>query len=368
MSTVPYAAADFAHSPFVAFYEVTQACALACKHCRATAQPCRHPHELSDEDSLALVDEFARFPRPPLLVLTGGDPLERPNLRDIVRRAVSREMHVALTPSATPRLTFSALASLRDAGLGRVAVSLDAADAATHDGFRGAEGSFERTLRAIGDARSLGIPVQVNTTISRHNVGQIDAMAGLLSEQGIVLWSVFFLVPTGRASGDQRVSPDDYEHIFERLWYYARSGPLAIKTTEAPHYRRYVMLRHGGPTAGGSASAKSALRSPLGVNDGRGAMFVGHTGTIQPSGFLNLACGQFPRDSVVEVYQRHPAFVALRDTERLEGKCGRCPFRLVCGGSRARAFATTGNMMAEEPDCAYEPPSRAEIHMTPVMR
>jgi len=361
MPSPTYGPQDFVHSPFVVFYEVTQACALACKHCRATAQPCRHPFELSDEDSIALVDDFARFPRPPLLVLTGGDPLERPNLRAIVRRAVSHDMQVALTPSATPRLTQSALEELRDAGLGRIAVSLDGADAATHDGFRGAERSFARTLQAIADARSLGLPVQVNTTVSRHNVGQIDAMAELLAENGIVLWSVFFLVPVGRATVDQRISPEDYELVFERLWTHAQTKAFAIKTTEAPHYRRFVMLRRGDPRRGGPSSGQATRRAPLGVNDGRGVMFVGHTGTIQPSGFLNLSCGRFPQDSVVEVYQRHPTFVALRDTDRLEGKCGRCPFRQVCGGSRARSYAMTGNLLAEEPDCVYQPPERNTI-------
>jgi radical SAM protein with 4Fe4S-binding SPASM domain len=238
------------------------------------------------------------------------------------------------------------VAALKHCGLRRLAVSLDGADAATHDAFRGVPGSFARTLRIIADATAVGLPVQINTTLARHNVGQLDAMAELLGTQPIVLWSVFFLIPTGRATPEQRLSGEEVEEAFGRLMAQSRRQRYGIKTTEAPHYRRYVAQR---------LPAGAPGPRWVGTNDGRGVMFVSHTGEIYPSGFLPELCGRFPKDSVVDVYQNHPLFRALRDPDRLGGKCGRCEYRELCGGSRARAHAMTGDPLAAEPDCAYVP-------------
>lgn len=360
----PYAATDFHHSPMLVFYEVTQACDLACRHCRACAQSGPHPEELRTDQAKALITQFASFPRRPLLVLTGGDPLKRPDIDALVRHAAKCRLEIAMTPSATPLATASAIARLRDMGVGRFAVSLDSSDEATHDAFRGVPGSFSRTLEIMRDARALGVPVQVNTTISRRNVHQVDAMADLIAAEGIVLWSVFFLIPVGRGAVEERIRAEEYEEVFEKLWSHAQRQRYAIKTTEAHHYRRFVLQRRGdsrlnAPSAESAprdaGSGDSRRRTPLGINDGRGVLFVSHTGRVFPSGFLPLECGRFPSQSVVEIYQRHPVFLSLREPDQLHGKCGVCEFRQVCGGSRARAYAVTGDVLGPEPDCAYVP-------------
>jgi radical SAM protein len=357
-----YAAHDFGTSPLMFYYEVTLACDLVCKHCRASAQEQPHPAELSTDQAKALLDQVAGFPRRPMLVLTGGDPLKRADLFTLIRHAVAAGLQVALTPSATPLATFEAFARAREAGVRRLGISLDGADAATHDAFRGWPGSFQRTLEMLANARTLGLAVQLNTSITRRNVHQIDAMAELLAGQGIAMWSVFFLVPVGRGAEEERISAAEYEEVFARLWHHAQCRPFAVKTTEAPHYRRFVLERGGDPLAGPRGAADGAARrghrAPLGVGDGKGIMFVSHTGEIYPAGFLPLGCGRFPRDSVIEVYQKHPVFLALRDPDRFKGRCGICEYRQVCGGSRARAYAVTGDYLESEPDCAYVP--RAE--------
>ncbi len=214
-------------------------------------------------------------------------------------------------------------------------------------------------------ARQLGMAVQVNTTICRRNMHQVDAIAELLAARGIAMWAAFFLVPVGRGIEEERITPEEYEIVFERLWHHARRQPYAVKTTEAPHYRRYVMQQGGNPLAGPKAStaleAASARghRAPLGVIDGKGIMFVGQNGEIYPAGFLPICCGHFPRDSVVEIYQHHPTFRALRDVDHFKGKCGVCEYRQACGGSRARAYALTGDYLESDPDCAYVPRSMA---------
>jgi AdoMet-dependent heme synthase len=358
MDYARYTRADFDLGPMIVFYEVTRACDLLCAHCRACAQPGCDPAELGTAQAKQLLGDLTRFPRPPLLVLTGGDPLKRADVFELVDHASSLGLDVAMTPSATPLVTAEAVARLKRAGLHRLAVSLDGADAATHDEFRGVPGSFARTLEVIADARAVGLPVQVNTTVARHNVLQLDAVAEGLAGLGIVLWSVFFLVPTGRARADQRLGAVECEAVFARLWRQAARQPYAIKTTEAPHYRRFALQQargKGKAAAPGTAGAVPAA----GTNDGRGVMFVSHTGEIYPSGFLPVRCGQFPRDSVVRVYQESAVFRALRDANRLGGKCGACEYRHLCGGSRARSYALTGDPLAADPDCAYVPPAWA---------
>lgn len=358
-----YTAADFHHSPFVMFYELTRACDLACAHCRACAQPKRHPNELTPTQSMALMDDLARFPKPPLVVLTGGDPLKRDDVVELTQYAVQTAgLSVAMTPSATPLVTRDALRDLKQAGLSRLAVSLDGADAQTHDGFRNVAGSYDLTFSIMAMARELNLPMQVNTTITSRNLHQVDAMANLLASQGIVLWSVFFLIPVGRGLQEKRISPDEYEVVFEKLWHHARIQPFGIKTTEAHHYRRFVLEKMGDPqrdphTVHATANQPRHLtqRAPLGVNDGRGVMFVSHTGQVFPSGFMPIDCGRFPGQSVVDIYQNSHVMQQLRNPDLLHGKCGICEYRSVCGGSRARAYALTRDPLASEPDCVYQP-------------
>ncbi|HEY8665107.1 MAG TPA: TIGR04053 family radical SAM/SPASM domain-containing protein [Tepidisphaeraceae bacterium] len=361
ISSIPYTRSDFGTSPMLVFFETTRACDLKCRHCRAEAQKKHHPQELTTQQAEALIDELTTFPKPPMLVFTGGDPLKRRDIFHLVAYAHQKGIHTAMTPSATPLVTADAIRRLKESGLQRFAVSLDGADAATHDDFRRVNGSFQRTMEIIRDARAAGLPVQINTTVGRHNVGQIDAIAELLAGMDIVLWSVFFLVPMGRATIEQRIAPKEYERVFEKLWLHTKKQPYAIKTTEAPQYRRFLleMKRREKLTSKPDALPK-AVSPMVGTNDGRGVMFVSHIGEIFPSGFLPLWAGRFPFDSLVSTYQKSAVFVALRDSKALGGKCGGCEYNNLCGGSRARAFALTDDPLAAEPDCTYVPPRVAD--------
>jgi len=345
---------DFKCSPLLVFYEVTQACDLVCQHCRACAQTRSHPAELKTDDSLQLIDQLTEFPSQPMLVLTGGDPLKRADIFQLVEHATRAGIGVSITPSATPLVTPAAIGRLREAGIARIAISIDGADAATHDATRGVPGSFDRSLQILTAARTAGIPTQVNTTLTPANLAQIESLAEILAHLGIVMWSVFFLVPVGRARDLPRLSADECEMAFARLWRQAQRQPYAIKTTEAPHYRRYV-IQHQISQADGCDRTATVGFVPAGVNDGKGVMFVSHTGLVHPSGFLPIVCGAFPREHVVDIYQNSPVFRALRDADKLAGKCHFCEFRHLCGGSRARAYAVTGDAFAAEPDCAYQP-------------
>jgi AdoMet-dependent heme synthase len=360
---------DFDRAPFVVIWETTQACDLACKHCRASAVPKRDPLELSTDEARRLIDDICRFGRP-LFVLTGGDPLKRPDTVEIVRYGVNAGLRVALTPSGTPLMTPQVLQDLRDAGLSRLAVSLDGATAAQHDSFRGVDGSFDWTIRMLETARSLGLSTQINTTISSHNVHDLENLIALMTELGIALWSVFFIVPVGRARPEDLATADEFEAVFNRLYDLSRTATFDIKTTAAPHYRRVVMQRQVAERRAGLRDVASlpltagvgfrlgdgVNRAARGVNDGDGFMFVSHRGEIYPSGFLPRSAGNVRTDDIVDVYRNHEMFLALRDRSRLEGKCGVCEFRHVCGGSRARAYAMTGNLLASDPLCSYQSP------------
>jgi radical SAM protein len=357
-SNVSYGPDDFSQSPLLVFYETTRACDLQCRHCRANAQRDCDPNELTSADARRLVDDLLSFPKLPLLVLTGGDPIKREDVFELVDYAVRRGLQVAMTPSATPLVSFGVVRRLKASGLHRLAVSLDGADAATHDGFRRVAGSFDRTLEIIDFARRVELPVQVNTTVVRGNVQQLDQIAELLGGMGIVLWSVFFLIPTGRAVSDSRISDEECEEVFARLWEQSRRQPYAIKTTEAPHYRRFIRqkdLVDGAASGSVPPRSRNAAGNTVGTNDGRGVMFVSHIGEIFPSGFLPIRAGRFPLDSLVRTYRQSELFNALRDPDQLKGKCGDCEFRTICGGSRARAFALTGDPLEAEPDCSYIP-------------
>jgi radical SAM protein len=360
---------DFDRAPFVVIWETTQACDLACLHCRACAVPQRDPRELTTDEAKRLVDDICRFGRP-LLVLTGGDPLKRPDAVEIVRYGTDAGLRVALTPSGTPLMTPRVLGELHDAGMSRLAVSLDGATAAQHDAFRGVAGSFDWTIRMLETARSLGLSTQINTTISRHNVHDLERLITLMTGLGIALWSVFFIVPVGRARPEDLATADEFETVFHRLYDLSRTAPFDIKSTAAPHYRRVIMQRQVAERrAGGRDGAPSPLtagvgfsfgdgvgRAAKGVNDGDGFLFVSHRGDIYPSGFLPKSAGNVRTDDLVEVYRTHELFRSLRDRDRLKGKCGVCEFRTVCGGSRARAYAMTGDPLEADPMCAYTPP------------
>ena len=341
-------AMSFASAPFIVIWEVTRACALACVHCRAEAIPHRHPDELTTDEGKRLIDRVAAFgPRPPLFVLTGGDPLRRRDIAGLVRHAVDRGLSVGLTPSGTAAVTRRRLEELRDAGLGRLAVSLDGSQPAAHDAFRRVRGSHAFTMRILDDARELGLPLQINTTVARETVGDLPAIAEVVERAGAVLWALFFLVPIGRAQAEQALAAEEIETVLEWAADLQARVPFGVKTTEAPHSHRML--------AGRSVDARAAGRAGRAVTDGNGFLFVDHLGSICPSGFLPLVAGNVRTDDLIDVYRDHPLFRALRDPERLRGRCGSCDFSDRCGGSRARAYAATGDPLAEDPGCAYEP-------------
>lgn len=352
-------AVDFNISPFVVIWENTRACDLACVHCRAAAQPLRSRNELTTEEGYRLIDQIAEL-KPKVFVLTGGDPLKREDTYDLIRYARDKGLEPSLTPSATPLLTEEAVTKMKQHGLGRMAVSLDAANAESHDSFRGVPGSFDLTLRAIQAAGREKIPVQVNTTVTKRTVNQLPQMADMLVEMGITMWSVFFAVPTGRAKQADLITADDVENLFGFLYETSKRVPYSIRTTEAMHYRRYVMQQGGAMPLGvqmHGIDRNGAPRAPKGVNEAKGFVFISHIGDVYPSGFLPLKAGNVKQQPLGDIYRTSKLFVDLRNPDKLQGKCGRCDYRELCGGSRARAWAMTGDVFGSDPLCTYQPPA-----------
>ena len=343
---------DFDDRPFIVIWEVTRACSLACRHCRGEANLSRHPLELNTEEAFRFIEQVERC-RPTLFVMTGGDPIRRLNLEALVRHATERGLRVSLSPSATPEFARADLGEFKTAGVERISLSLDGARRETHDHFRGVPGTWNWTMEAIANAALAGIPIQINTTFTRQNLGDFDEFVALLDEIRPALWSVFQLVPTGRGKVDDLLTAEQMEDLFERLARLSLTAPYDIKTTEGQHYRRVVLQQARG-------GKPSGTRAPLGINDGKGFVFVSHIGNIQPSGFLPLTAGNVRKDELLEVYRNSPLFRELRNPSLLKGKCGRCEYKTICGGSRARAYAMTGDHLGEEPLCVYEPPPRPE--------
>ncbi len=379
-SALRHARYDLGSRPFLVIWEVTRACDLACRHCRAEAVPERHPDELSTDEGVRLMEEVAAFgPPPPLFVLTGGDPFKRPDLFELVARGVALGLPVAVSPSGTPTLTEENLGRLREAGAVALSLSVDGSTPERHDGFRGVPGVFGWTLSAWRAARRLGFKVQVNTTAGPHNLEDLPGVLRLVHDEGAMTWSVFFLVPTGRGAALPQLSPREFEDVLHFL--YDADRVVSVKTTEAPHFRRVVLQRRVLEERGLDPEAVLGLgptyrvlrgrarellpdapweegrirRVPMDVNAARGFVFVSHVGTVHPSGFLPLAAGSIRDRPLADIYRSSPLFLALRDPNRLGGRCGRCEFRAVCGGSRSRAFGATGDPLAEEAWCAYEP-------------
>ncbi|MFN8526525.1 MAG: TIGR04053 family radical SAM/SPASM domain-containing protein [Chloroflexota bacterium] len=364
---------DFNQTPYVVAWETTRSCALACRHCRASAIPRRDPTELSTEEGKRLIDDLVRLGGP-ILILTGGDPFMRPDLAELARYGVERGLNVGLSPSATSLVTRERLSTLRDVGVSMVHVSLDGTEA-THDAFRGVVGSHRRTLEIIHDVRDLQIPLQIGTTATRQTVADLSSVADLLKDSDIQVWNVFFLVPTGRAQRADMLDAAETEEILEWLWRLSRDVPFRVRTTAAQHYRRVVIqqerrsrgLAPDAPSADvrweatGAGYAFREGRAPQqqGVNDGKGFAFISHTGDVCPSGFLQLPVGNVRTRSIVDIYREDPVFRTLRDPGQLKGKCGRCDYRDVCGGSRARAWALTGDPLNPDPACAYVPAEMA---------
>ncbi|MBI3315979.1 MAG: TIGR04053 family radical SAM/SPASM domain-containing protein [Candidatus Omnitrophica bacterium] len=355
---------DFTQTPFLVIWEMTRACALKCVHCRAEALDRRSPEELSTEQALALLREIRLFGKP-LVVLTGGDPMRRPDILEIVEYGTRQGLRMAVTPSATAEMTPDKIRRLKEKGLARLAVSLDGSTAGIHDAFRRVPGSFGWTLDIIRWANEIGLPVQINTTVTKYNLEDLDALCSLLESLKIVLWSVFFLVPVGRGKLEDEIRGRDYEKVFHKMAALAEKAPFDIKSTEAPHYRRVIAqkkMNGASPVAGpgfftpsGNLGEDGIGRAARGVNDGNGFVFVSHAGEIFPSGFLPLSAGNVKTDSLVDVYRNSTLFRDLRDPSKLKGKCGVCEYRFLCGGSRARAWAVSGDYEGPDPFCVYIP-------------
>ncbi|TWD93660.1 radical SAM protein [Neobacillus bataviensis] len=365
---------DFNKDPFIVIWELTRACQLKCLHCRADAQYTRDPRELTFEEGKNLIDQIYNMNNP-ILVFTGGDPLMREDIFDIAKYAVEKGVRVSMTPSATPNVTKEAIEKAKEVGLSRWAFSIDGPTAEIHDHFRGTAGSFDLTMERIKYLHELEIPIQINTVISRYNVEYLEEMAKMVEDLNCVLWSVFFLVPTGRGQVTDMISPVEHEKVLRWLYDLSKRVTFDIKTTEAMHYRRVVIQQKmreahtqtdeidylSALTEKGLTGSIDGLgRAPKGVNDGNGFVFISHIGDVYPSGLLPVRAGNVRETPLAEIYRESPIFKALRNPDGFKGNCGVCEFRYVCGGSRSRAYAMTGDYLESEPFCVYIPKALRE--------
>jgi radical SAM protein len=363
-------ALDFSRRPLLVFWEVTRSCQLACHHCRASATPNALPGELDHDEGKRLIDQIAEFGRPfPILVMTGGDCLLRPDVFELVRHATALGLPVAMSPSVTPMLTDDAIARMVEAGVQAVSISLDGADAATHDGVRGIPGHFDATIPAIRALVAAGLKVQINTTVMARNLHELADIAAIVHDVGADIWEVFFLVPVGRGESTDSTTPQQNEEVAHFL-VDASSYGFIVRTVEGPFFRRVVAQRRERPDARpegdvytflarrltdalGPATTKSYARTAS-TRDGKGIVFVAHDGEVYPAGFLPLPLGSVRDTSLATIYLDDPVLRSIRAME-FGGRCGRCEYADLCGGSRARAFAASGDPLGEDPACAHQP-------------
>jgi AdoMet-dependent heme synthase len=352
-------ARDYSQTPLNLYWEVTQACALACRHCRAEAVASPHPQELTLPEAFAFLEQIQDFGPPlPHLILTGGDPLARHDLFELIDQAHALGIGVSITPAATAKLTLDVLVRLRGRGIEGLGLSLDGSTAARHDSIRGVSGTFAVTIQALRWAGELGMPVQVNSLVAAETADDLPAIYELLKGYAVTRWSLFFLIAVGRGRVLQPVTSEEGERLMAWIYDTSRKAPFVVATTEAPSYRRVALQRMRAEGMTGEQMKSSPVFRGFGVRDGHGVIFVSHTGDICPAGFLPLVAGNVRNDRVATVYRTSPAFQALHDSSLFQGRCGRCEYRALCGGSRARAFAATGNPLAADPLCAYEPCTR----------
>lgn len=350
-------------APMLVYWEATRACALACVHCRAEAVPNRHPMELSTDEAKALLEQVASFPERefgwgnglPHVVITGGDPLQRPDIFDLITFGAELGLRMSITPAGTERLTPAIVDRLLDAGIDSLGLSLDGSTPQKHDTFRGVQGSYEWTLRAMRAAAARGIPMQINTMVTAQTLDDVPDIYDVLKDVGIARWALFFLISTGRGRELADITPVQSERLLQSLLELQRESPFPIKTTEAHHYRRiaYKQLRRRG--IDDATLLKMPVGRGFGIRDGNGIVFVSHLGQVYPSGFLPMSAGSVRTRSLVDIYQNSELFRTVRDPDNLQGKCGRCEYRAICGGSRARAYAVEGDPRASDPLCPYQP-------------
>lgn len=361
---------DYAQRPMLVFWEVTRACQLACHHCRASATAQALPGELNGAEGRDLIDQVAGFGRPyPILVLTGGDCLLREDVFDLVAYANEKGVPVAMSPSVTPMLTPEAIARMVDAGVKAVSISLDGAKPETHDGVRGIPGHFEKSIPAIKSLVAAGLTVQINTTVMRRNLDELADIAAIVKETGADIWEVFFLVHVGRGESTDSISPDEHEEVCHFLVDAARYG-FIIRTVEAPFFRRVVVQRREQPDERpigenyprlaarlverlGEPDGKSSAHTAA-TRDGKGILFVAYDGNVYPAGFLPMDLGSVREMPLAQIYRENETLLEIR-ASNFKGRCGVCEFRDLCGGSRARAYASTGDPLESDPACPYIP-------------
>ena len=336
-------------------WEVTRSCNLACKHCRAEAHPEPYPGELSTEEAKALIDTFPQVGKP-IIIFTGGDPMMRAGVYDLVACTHAKGLVGAFSPNGT-LITPENARRLKEAGVDRCSISIDGADAASHDAFRGVPGAFDASMRGIGYLKEAGLPFQINTTVTRNNLHSFKKIFELCERIGAAAWHIFLLVPMGRAAGlaDQVITAEEYEDVLHWLYDFRKTTSMHLKATCAPHY--YRIMRQRAHEEGVSVSPATFGMDALtrGCLGGTGFCFISHTGQVQPCGYLELNCGNIRETPFPEIWRNSAYFKQFRDQKCYEGKCGVCEFHKVCGGCRARAYSMSGNHMAPEPLCTYQP-------------
>ena len=348
-------------APMIIYWELTNACGLACRHCRATAMPLPAPGELTTEQAIAVLDDILGFSKPgeplPHLVMTGGDPLKRADLPELVAAATARGLGVSLAPAVTPLLTRQSIGWMKEIGIQAISLSLDGSTAEYHDGVRMVPGTFDATLEALDIAAEFALPVQVNTRVTATTAADLPAVFDLLSRHTLMQWSLFFLISIGRGTELIELTPGDAEKVLIWAQQVGRDAPFRVKTTEAMHYRRLgasALLRAGKSKEEVEAHPMSRA---FGIRDGNGIVFISHQGDVCPSGFLPTVVGNVTQTSLVSLYRDQPLMRSLRDPDQFKGRCGVCEYRTWCGGSRARAYAWTGDPLEADPLCPYVPKS-----------
>ena len=338
-------------------WETTRNCNLSCMHCRASATFGPHSGELDTKASLRLLDQITEVGKP-IIILTGGEPLLRKDIFEIAKYGTNKGLRMVMAINGT-LITEKSAKQMIDVGIQRLSVSLDGATRESHDRFRGMEGAFEGALHGIRLAKDAGIEFQINTTITKTNLDEIPKIQQLAIKLGAVAHHIFLLVPTGRGKYivDQEITSAQYEHTLNWFYDQQEKTPLQLKATCAPHY--YRILRQRAKKEGKSVTFKTHGMDAItrGCLGGTGFCFISSRGIVQPCGFLNINCGDITQTSFVDIWNSSDVFLSLRNFDNLKEKCGKCEFRKVCGGCRARAYEATGDFLAEEPLCSFKPAS-----------
>jgi len=346
----------YSETPFLVYWEVTRACDLACRHCRAEAIKVRDVLELNTAEGETLLEQMRDFgPRKPHLVITGGDPLKRGDVFDLIEQAFWLGIPVSLAPTASTALTKDVMRLLKTIGIESIGLSLDGSTAERHDGVRGVPGCFAQTVKAIHLALDEGLDIQVNTLAAAETLEDIPQIYKLLSGLDLMRWKLFTLVAVGRGKMLTPITAEQCEGLHHWLYELSKRTPFAVSMTEAPHYRRVVFTGMKAEGLAGGAIRQTSVGRGFGIRDGNGIMFISHTGEIYPSGFLPLSAGNVRTSHIVKAYRDSELFRKIRQTSSFKGRCGRCEFREICGGSRARAYASTGDPLESDPLCAYQP-------------